>query len=81
VNAAAAKIFCNPSVKTPAAPARVLSKNVRRVIAPKICCRDQRSTIQLSTDFESDVPLKNIEKHLERLQTVFVSDVADGHSL
>jgi len=36
---------------------------------------------QLSTDFESDVPLKNIEKHLERLQTVFVSDVADGHSL
>src|SRR6266536_468314 len=42
---AAATIFCNPPVRTPAAPARLASKIVRRVIARKICCRYQLSTL------------------------------------
>jgi hypothetical protein len=42
---AAARSVGNPPVKTPAALAEIASKNVRRVIARKICCRSQRSTL------------------------------------
>src|SRR5437762_10744660 len=51
---AAATIFSNPPVRTPAALAEITPKNVRLFIADKICCRDQRSTLnhQLLTDFE-----------------------------
>ena len=44
VLAAVATIFCNPPVKTPAAPAEITSKNVLRLITGKICCRYQLST-------------------------------------
>jgi hypothetical protein len=40
----AARILCNPPVKTPAAPAAIISKKVLRLISGKICCRDQFST-------------------------------------
>src|SRR5438477_12111945 len=42
---AAARSFGNPPVKTPAAPAEITSKNVLRLMADKICCRDQLSTV------------------------------------
>src|SRR6266699_5900802 len=46
--AAAARIFGNPPVKTPAAPAEIAPKNVLRLIAGKICCRYQLSTLTCS---------------------------------
>src|SRR6266446_165829 len=45
---AAARSFGNPPVKTPAAPARLAPKNVLRLIADKICCRHQLSTLTCS---------------------------------
>src|SRR6266568_7894618 len=46
--ASAAKNFGNPPLRTPAAPAEITSKNVLRLIARKICCRDQLSTLTCS---------------------------------
>src|SRR5438876_6253457 len=40
---AAARISCNPPVKTPAALAEIAPKNVLRFITGKIYCPDQRS--------------------------------------
>src|SRR6266481_5012731 len=42
---AAATSFGNPPIKTPAAPAEIVPKNVLRLIADKICCRYQLSTL------------------------------------
>jgi hypothetical protein len=46
--------FGNPPVRTPAAPAEIVPKKVLRLIAGKIRCRDQRSTLnhQQSTGFD-----------------------------
>src|SRR5438128_739321 len=40
--------FVESSVKTPAAPAEIAPKNVLRLIAGKICCPDQLSTLTCS---------------------------------
>src|SRR6266487_3369317 len=45
---AAAISFDTPPVKTPAAPAEIAPKNVLRLIAGKICCRYQLSTLTCS---------------------------------
>src|SRR6266496_554528 len=45
---AAAISFANPPVKTPAAPAEIAPKNVLRLIADKICCPYQLSTLTCS---------------------------------
>jgi hypothetical protein len=50
----AARTFDNPPVTTPAAPAEITPKNALRFIAHKIRRPYERSTIQLSIDFESD---------------------------
>src|SRR5206468_12009724 len=44
----AARSFGNPPVRTPAAPAEIVPKNVLRLIADKICCCDQLSTLTCS---------------------------------
>src|SRR6266480_4893205 len=44
----AATSFANPPVKTPAAPAEIACKNVLRLMADKICCRYQLSTLTCS---------------------------------
>jgi len=48
---AAATIFCNPPVKTPAALAEITPKNVLRLIAAKICYRHQLSTLNYQLTF------------------------------
>src|SRR5206468_3186216 len=62
--AVAARSFGNPPVKTPAALAEIAPKNVLRLIADKICCRYQLSTLtcravalanQSSTDLDLSV--------------------------
>jgi hypothetical protein len=44
----AARSFGNPPVKTPAALAEIAPKNALRLIAGKICCRYQFSTVTCS---------------------------------
>src|SRR6266446_761729 len=57
---AAARSFGNPPAKTPAAPAEITPKNVLRLIAGKICCRYQLSTLnyQLALISLSDLRIR-----------------------
>src|SRR6266700_4072962 len=57
---AAAISFDTPPVKTPAAPAEITPKNVLRLIAGKICCRYQLSTLnyQLALISLSDLRIR-----------------------
>src|SRR6266568_8842703 len=52
---AADRSFGNPPAKTPAAPAEITPKNVLRLIAGKICCRYQLSTLSCSPTDEPAV--------------------------
>src|SRR5205823_5575019 len=56
VCAAAAKIFCNPPVRTPAAPAEITPKNVLRLMADKICCCYERSSTSPTESVEQRNP-------------------------
>src|SRR5439155_15930169 len=54
---AAARNFGKPPVKTPAAPAEITPKNVLRLIAGKICCRYQLSTMDRSSEISGREPI------------------------
>jgi hypothetical protein len=45
----AARMLCNPPVRTPAAPAEITPKSVLRLIVGKICCRSRASSLIFRT--------------------------------